>query len=65
MNDSPIVSARAYVRRIKNENKKKYARAFLEYILSGGTEPDKGELGEMGAQAVRIQLRQLLPEAKP
>lgn len=51
-------AALAYVRRIHNTHKQAYARAWLAYVSGGrrGPEPDRGILGPMAAQAVRMQL---------
>lgn len=54
-----------YVSAIRNERKKRYARAYLEY-LTGETskEPDYKDfnLGYMGGQAVRMSLDKLVPQ---
>jgi hypothetical protein len=53
--------AQDYVKKIKNKNKKAYAEKYLKWKMSGekGNSPDKGSLGVMGAQAVRMQLDDL------
>lgn|SRR5579864_618361 len=52
------LKAGQYIRRIRNGQKKQYARAYLHYVLRGrqGTEPDRGTLSYMAAQAVRMEL---------
>jgi hypothetical protein len=52
------VEAGKYIRRIRNRQKREYARAYLFYVLKGkrGGEPSRGTLSYMGAQAVRMQL---------
>jgi hypothetical protein len=60
-----IIAARNYIRRIKKPAKQAYARANLDYMLSSKQEPERGELSEMGAQAVRITLVQLLGKEEP
>jgi hypothetical protein len=51
-------SAEQYISRIRNANKKAYAAAFWDWIQAGeqGAEPSRGDLGGMGAQAVRTSL---------
>jgi hypothetical protein len=53
-------AARAYVRAIRNTEKRRYAEAYLAF-LTGGAEPDKAEyrLSYMAMQAVRLGLAQL------
>lgn len=55
--------AKAYVAGIKNANKKKYAKALLDF-LDGKTskEPGRGSLSVMGAQAVTMSLFDFYPE---
>lgn len=56
-----IQAARAYLRRIKNVRKRDYARVYLDYLLTAcATEPARGELSAMAAQAVRIELARIL-----
>jgi hypothetical protein len=53
----------AYIRKIKNVAKQKYARDYATWIVSGqkgpGPHPSLTELGMMGQQAVRWALRDL------
>jgi len=55
--------AKAYVARIKNAAKKKYAQALVDF-LEGKTnkEPERGSLSVMGGQAVRMELFDIYPE---
>ena len=50
-----------YARSCRNRDKRAYAEAFTRYLL-GETdiEPDRGALSYMGAQAVRLTLRDLV-----
>lgn len=47
-----------YIKRIRNQRKKLYARAYLGYLLGKRSEPDHNgyALGYMAAQSVRIHL---------
>ncbi|HQB52625.1 MAG TPA: hypothetical protein PLX62_06940 [Bacteroidales bacterium] len=52
-------NAQKYINGIKNAEKKKYAKAYNEWILNGrpkDQEPERGELSHMGAQSVWMQL---------
>jgi len=51
-----IKKAQQYIKGIKNKDKKMYAEKYLAYLMGKAKEPDKGELGQMGAQAVRMNL---------
>ena len=48
--------AERYVDRIRNENKKKYARQYLKWLQEGerGDSPEAEGIGVMAAQAVRL-----------
>jgi hypothetical protein len=52
----------SYIKRIKNKAKKDYAQRYYTWKLKGekGEEPDRGSLSAMGAQAVRMQLEDLM-----
>lgn len=52
---------RSYVNRIRNKNKKSYARRYYAWLQSGesGPEPDEGNLSAMAAQGVRMSLAEL------
>jgi hypothetical protein len=63
-NISPIEqTARAYVHSIRNQAKAKYAHAYADFLLGYGQEPDSRtfQLSFMGAQAVRLQLSDIIP----
>lgn len=51
-------SAYKYANLIRNKAKRTYANAYIAYWLNGGEglEPDRGKLGYMAAQAVRIEI---------
>jgi hypothetical protein len=58
--------ARKYVSTTRNADKRTYAGAYMRYLLGGGrmASPEKPKgLGEVGAQAVRLRLNELLPNA--
>ncbi len=48
----------SYVAKIKNQAKRHYAEAYAGWVLAGqqGDSPERGSLGYMGAQAVRMQI---------
>ena len=51
-----------YIRSIRNIAKRAYAKNFAEWLSAGepeGKEPETGNLSYMGAQSVRMQLREL------
>jgi len=52
------VEAGKYIRAIRNQQKKEYARAYLLFIFKGkrGEAPARGALSYAAAQAVRMQL---------
>lgn len=54
--------ANDYIKRIRNQRKKLYARAYLGYLLRKRSEPDHNgyALGYMAGQSVRIHLEGLL-----
>ena len=51
-----------YILRIKNKAKKAYAQKYFDYVLNGrtGEEPNRGNLSYMAAQAVRINIGEML-----
>jgi len=51
-----------YISRIKNVPKKEYAKKYFDWILKGeiGRCPDKGSLSAMGAQAVEMNISDLM-----
>jgi hypothetical protein len=50
-------AARIYIRRIRNKHKQAYAWAYLAYMDGvRDTEPERGDLSYMAAQAVRHEL---------
>ena len=53
-----------YVRAIRNTEKRRYALIYLEYLQAGAGRFDEPQhaLSYMGAQAVRLHLRQLWRE---
>lgn len=57
-------NAGKYLAGIRSETKKKYARAYLTYVLNGrrGSCPDRGVLSTMPAQAVRTRLDRIFQE---
>lgn len=56
-----MAAARAYVKAIRNVEKRRYAEAYLAYLQGSAPEPDTASyrLTYMGAQAVRLGLAQL------
>jgi hypothetical protein len=50
----------SYIRALRNEAKRRYARAYVAWLYDGGKEPDRGTLSVMGAQAVRLRVREYL-----
>jgi len=54
--------ANRYLNLIRNKAKRDYGWRYLDWIRVGavGMEPDKGKLSTMAAQAVRMQLHNLL-----
>lgn len=61
------VKAGQYIRRIRNVQKKQYARAYLNYVLTGrqGAEPDRSPLSFMAAQAVHMELNSIFAVVEP
>jgi hypothetical protein len=51
--------AKSYVHSIRNAHKRRYADLYLEYKLGRRPEPQPIGLSLMGAQAVRLALRDL------
>ena len=50
-----------YVKSIRNPLKREYAKAWLRFLTCGGEEPlDPQGLSYMAAQAVRLNLRELV-----
>jgi serine/threonine protein phosphatase PrpC len=57
-------AAEHYVRAIRNERKRAYARAYLAKVFDGASGPLPSEYpGYMAAQAVRLRLDALAQEA--
>jgi hypothetical protein len=54
-----------YIRRIKNKGKKEYAQRYYKWKKGKekGESPDRGSLGTMGAQAVRMQIDDMMDES--
>jgi hypothetical protein len=53
--------ARAYIKTIRNTNKRQYAVDYLNYLLNFVTEePECAALGAMARQAVRMRLFDLM-----
>jgi hypothetical protein len=54
-------AARAYIKAIRNDAKRRYATDYLAYLQHGGGEPERDAYGltYMAAQAVRANLAQL------
>lgn len=52
----------SYIRHIKNKNKKEYAKRYYKWKKNKekGDSPDHGALGTMGAQAVRMNIDDLM-----
>lgn len=52
----------AYTRSLSNPLKRAYTRVFRAWVMNGeqGPEPDRGELGAMAAQAVRLTIYEIL-----
>ena len=59
-------TARAFVKRIRNDRKRAYATAYLHYLtMEGTTEPQSDDyqpLSYMAMQAVRLELTTILEE---
>jgi hypothetical protein len=57
-----IMKAKKYVSKIRNESKRKYAEAYMKYVIEGGKSPNGLSFGisTMAAQAVRMELGDLL-----
>jgi hypothetical protein len=62
-----LAEGNAYVRRIRNEAKRRYAHAYLGYLIAfpGSESPpaDPSDLSYMGAQAVRLALSDIIERA--
>ena len=54
-----LQAVEAYVKRIKNENKKEYADQYLNYLKGKEGEPEEGELSFLEARAIRMRLQEL------
>lgn len=58
-------AARDYAESIRNGAKRSYALAYLHQTIRNGLpEPERGELSFMAAQAVRMQIRQIVQGAR-
>jgi len=57
-----IMKAEKYVSKIRNEGKRKYAEAYMKYVIEGGKSPNGLSFGisTMAAQAVRMELGDIL-----
>lgn len=61
MNSKPYWNARHYCKRRRNPHKRKYALAYMRHLTDGWPAPPRPrQLGVMGAQAVEMDLRDLL-----
>jgi hypothetical protein len=50
-----------YVKRIRNPYKKDYASEYAHFAITGGAEPpDRGPLSYMAAQAVRMNIKEIV-----
>lgn len=51
----------AYIRRIRNDNKRNYATRYYAWLREGehGEPPERGGLSAMAAQSVRMEFRRL------
>ena len=60
--EARLRAAYRYLNLIKNTAKRRYGFTYLAWLGNGaaGYEPDRGRLSVMGAQAVRLQLDELL-----
>lgn len=59
--EGDLNKAKSYIKRIRNEDKRKYAEAYLDYVSGKGDHPDSKDfgLGSMAAQGVRLQLKEM------
>ena len=55
----PFERAMTYVRRIRNRQKREYARSYLLYLSRGGCPPSSMDVAYMASQAVRMNLHDL------
>tara|TARA_Y100000034_G_C6796613_1_gene357073 strand:+ start:359 stop:649 length:291 start_codon:yes stop_codon:yes gene_type:complete len=57
-----ITATERYIKRIRNKRKRVYAEHYAGFLLTGETQPEPIEdgLSYLGAQAVRLQLRDIL-----
>ena len=57
-NPERLAQANRYLNLLRNKAKRDYGFSYLSYLRNGGygNEPERGKLGVMGAQAVRMQL---------
>lgn len=53
-------AADRYVHRIRNQRKRAYAAAYWRFLRGVDPEPERGELSVMAAQAVRMELREIM-----
>ena len=53
------LAALAYIRRIKNVEKQRYARAYLSWVMTGHGEEPTTTLSYMGKQSVWMALARL------
>jgi hypothetical protein len=59
------MNAERYIKAIRNDQKRAYAKAFLDWMRHGeqGDPPHPAGLSTMAAQAVRMNLRDYEPRA--
>lgn len=62
MTQTPEQQAYSYIRRIHSEKKRVYAAYYLNWCRHGkrGSEPERGNLSAMAAQAVRLKIDDIL-----
>jgi hypothetical protein len=63
MQSTPL-ALNLYISRIRNTKKRQYAFAYLEFLLGKTSEPERGELSYMAAQAVRINLHDIMKQSE-
>jgi hypothetical protein len=62
LTQTPEQRAYIYIRRIRSERKRTYAAYYLNWCRHGkrSSEPERGELSAMAAQAVRLEIDRIL-----
>lgn len=63
--EHPFIQASAYIESLRHPAKKRYARDYYQWLREGELEDkrptwDSTTLGEMAAQAVRLNLRDIM-----